>query len=124
MLTELSAYICTMKTTIDWADFEKVQMAVGTVVRANEFPEARRPALKLVIDFGEELGMRNSSAQITDVYKPGDLIGMQIIAVVNFPAKQIGPMMSECLVLGVVGDRNGVVLLTPERPVSNGLRIS
>lgn len=113
-----------MNTTIDWSDFEKVTMAVGTIVGASTFPEARKPALKLVIDFGDEFGQRNSSAQITDLYRPEDLIGRQIVAVVNFPPKQIGPMMSECLVLGAVGDPRGVILLAPDQKVDNGLIIS
>ena len=103
-------------------DFEKLDIRVGTVVEANHFPEARKPAYQVRIDFGS-LGIKKSSAQITDLYQPDELIGMQVIAVVNFPKKQIGSFMSECLILGVMVDE-GVVLLQPERKVNNGLKIS
>ena len=106
---------------ISWKDFEKIEMRVGTITDAGFFPEAKKPAYKLQIDFGE-LGMKKSSAQITDLYKPEDLIGKQIIAVVNFPTKQVANFLSECLVLGVVGDGE-VVLLQPDRKVKNGDRI-
>ena len=82
---------------IDWNDFEKVELRVGTIIAVDEFPEARKPAYKLHIDFGEDIGLRKSSAQVTDLYNREALIGSQIVAVVNFPAKQIGPMRSECL---------------------------
>lgn len=111
------------KQEISWTDFEKVDLRVGTIVDAEAFAEARKPAVKLLIDFGSEVGRLKSSAQITDIYTPEDLIGRQIIAVVNFPKKQIGPMMSECLCMGIVGDSRGVVLLEPDRPVANGLAI-
>ena len=88
------------KAEISWADFEKVDMRVGTVVNAEAFPEARRPAIKVWIDFGEAIGELKTSAQITDLYQPENLIGRQVAAVVNFPKKQIGPFMSECLILG------------------------
>lgn len=106
---------------IEWNDFEKVEMRVGTIVEAEEFPEARRPAYKLKIDFGE-FGVKKTSAQITKLYKCEDLVGKQIIAVVNFPPKQIANFMSECLVLGAVDDEN-VTLLKPGKEVKNGLRI-
>lgn len=108
---------------ITWEDFEKVEMHVGTVLEAEDFPEARNPAYKLKIDFGE-LGVKKSSAQITKLYGKEDLPGRQVIAVTNFPPKQIANLMSECLVLGVVGGDGEVVLLQPEREVKNGYRIS
>jgi len=109
---------------ISWADFEAVELRTGTIVEVDEFPEARRPAWKLKIDFGAEIGMRKSSAQITDLYDRDDLLGRQIIAVVNFPPKQIGPMRSECLVTGFVQEDGSVVLAQPERPVANGLKLA
>ena len=109
--------------TITWNDFEKVEMRVGTIVEVEEFPEARQPAYKLSIDFGPDLGMKKSSAQITKRYTRSDLIGRQIVAVVNFPKKQIATLMSECLVLGAVGENNDIVLLHPGLEVKNGLRI-
>lgn len=106
---------------IDWSDFEKIDIRVGTIIHAEIFVEAKKPAYKLVIDFGE-LGQRKSSAQITKLYKTEDLIGKQVMAVINFPPKQIATMQSECLVLGVV-DGDAVTLLTSDKPVKNGLRI-
>ena len=97
-------------TTISWDDFMKVELRVGTVVEARVFEEARRPAYRMVIDFGADIGLRKSSAQITDHYAPDELVGRQIMAVVNFPPKQIGPMMSECLVTGFVQDDGSVVV--------------
>ncbi len=108
---------------ITWNDFSKIDLRTGTIIRAEEFPEARKPAIQVWIDFGE-LGIKKSSAQITDAYLPNQLIGKQIIAVVNFPPKQIGPFMSECLLLGCVGDEQGVILLTPDKAVRNGLKIA
>jgi tRNA-binding protein len=108
---------------ITWADFEKVEMRVGTVLSAEPFPEARNPSYKLTIDFGP-LGVRKSSAQITALYDAEGLVGRQVIAVVNFPPKQIATLMSECLVLGVVLADKKVVLLQPERAVENGMRIA
>lgn len=107
---------------INWNDFEKIEMRVGTILAVADFPEARKPAYQVTIDFGA-LGIRKSSAQITKRYRKEDLLGKQVIAVVNFPKKQIGPFMSECLILGVVGNDHDVVLLKPDFPVENGLRI-
>jgi len=108
---------------INWQDFEKVDMRVGTVIKVEDFPEARNPAYKLIIDFGE-LGIKKSSAQITELYKKKDLINNQVIAVVNFPPKQITNFISEVLVLGVVGKNKGVVLLKPYQKTENGLKIA
>ena len=108
--------------TLSWPEFEKVEMRVGTILEAEVFEAARNPAYKLVVDFGP-LGKKRSSAQITDLYQPADLVGKQVIAVVNFPPKQIDTMMSDCLVLGTLADQKVVTLLQPERPVPNGLRI-
>jgi tRNA-binding protein len=110
--------------TINWPDFEKVEIRAGTILEANDFPKARNPSYQLLIDFGSELGLKKSSAQITSLYKKEDLIGKQIVAVVNFPPKQIANFMSECLVLGVVGDNKEIVLLQPDRSVINGQRIA
>ena len=107
---------------LSWQDFEKVDIRVGTIVEVNDFPKARKPAYKLLIDFGE-LGMKRSSAQITNFYGKEDLLNRQVIAVVNFPPKQIADFISECLVLGVYTAEKDVVLLQPERPVSNGWKI-
>ena len=108
---------------ITWNDFEKVEMRIGTILEVNDFPEARKPAFQLLIDFGSAIGIKKSSAQITKRYTKEDLVGKQIIAVVNFPRKQIGTFMSECLVLGSVGAENDIVLLTSDIEVENGLRI-
>jgi tRNA-binding protein len=109
---------------ITYSDFEKVEMRIGTIVHAEVFAEARKPAYKLTIDFGSEIGIKRSSAQITTHYTPEALLQKQVVAVVNFPAKQIGPFMSECLVLGAVGKEGDVVILCPERSIPNGLRIA
>lgn len=108
---------------LSWEEFEKTEMRVGTILEANDFPEARKPAYQLTIDFGSTIGLRKSSAQITQRYTKEDLKGRQVIAVVNFPKKQIGKFMSECLVLGAVGQEGDVVLLSPDFKVENGLRI-
>ena len=107
---------------ISWADFEKVDIRVGTILSVSDFPEARNPSYQLVIDFGE-LGTKKTSAQITQLYTHSDLLGKQVIAVVNFPPKQIAKFMSECLVLGVMGDNKLVTLLTPTHDTRNGCRI-
>ena len=108
--------------TISWQDFEKVDMRVGVVTDAKEFPEARRPAIRLWIDFGS-LGSKRSSAQITAHYRPADLIGRRVVAVVNFPPKQIGPFVSEVLVLGAYNEAGEVILLNPDQPVAPGSKI-
>jgi tRNA-binding protein len=108
---------------ISWNDFEKVEIRVGTILSVQDFPKANRPAYILEIDFGSELGIKKSSAQITNRYTKEDLLEKQIVAVVNFPKKQIANLMSECLVLGAVGAKNDIVLLNPDFQVENGLRI-
>jgi len=108
---------------ITWNDFEKVEMRIGTIFEVLDFPEARQPAYQLIIDFGAEIGVRKSSAQITKRYSKEELLGNQIVAVVNFPKKQIANFMSECLVLGAVGPGNDIVLLNPGFEVENGLRV-
>jgi tRNA-binding protein len=109
--------------TINWSDFEKLDMRVGTILQAQPFAKAKKPAYQLQIDFGPALGVKRSSAQITEHYTPDTLIGRQVIAVVNFPPKQIANFISECLVLGVYAEDGSVVLLQPTLPVSNGLKI-
>lgn len=109
---------------ISWDDFSRVELRVGTIVKAEEFPEARKPAYKLQIDFGEEIGIKKSSAQITDLYAVQELAGRQVIGVVNFPARQIGPFMSECLVTGFIQDDNSVVLAVPDKEVPNGSKLA
>ncbi|HTN09060.1 tRNA-binding protein [Agriterribacter sp.] len=108
--------------SISWNDFEKIDMRVGTITEAVPFPKAKKPAYQLVIDFGE-LGVKKSSAQITTLYTADEVIGKQVIAVVNFPVKQIANFFSECLVLGVYIDSNDVVLLQPQQKVINGSKI-
>ena len=110
--------------TIEWSDFEKVELRVGTIVEVTEFPEARKPAWKLKIDFGTDIGLRKSSAQITDLYTAEELLGRQIVAVVNFPPKQIGPMRSECLVTGFHREDGAVGLARPDSEVPNGARLA
>ncbi|MGE4571095.1 MAG: tRNA-binding protein [Gammaproteobacteria bacterium] len=108
---------------ISWQDFEKVDIRVGTVLSAQDFPEARNPAYILTVDFGNEIGVKKSSAQITDLYDKGDLIGKQVLCVVNFPPKQVGPIMSECLVLGFYRKDNSVVLVIPDGEIDDGARL-
>ncbi len=108
---------------LTWEEFEKVEMRVGTILEVHDFPNARKPAYQLKIDFGD-IGIRKSSAQITQLYTKEVLVGKQIIAVVNFPPKQIANFISECLVLGVVGENNVINLLQPERSAKNGDRIA
>jgi len=111
-----------MNTPITFEDFSKVDLRVGTIIEVNDFPEAKKPAYKLTIDFGP-LGIRKSSAQITTLYKKDELLNKQIVAVVNFPKKQIAQFMSECLVLGAVNGKD-VILLNPENKVANGSMVS
>ncbi|TCS67469.1 tRNA-binding protein [Primorskyibacter sedentarius] len=106
------------EVTID--DFLKLDIRVGTVTRSEPFPEARRPAIKLWIDFGEEVGTKKSSAQITQHYDPETIVGQQVLAVVNFPPRQIGPFMSECLTLGLSDANGDIVLIGPKTPVPDG----
>ena len=109
--------------TINWQDFEKIDIRAGTILEVNDFPEARKPAYQLLIDFGAETGIKKSSAQITAHYKKEDLINRQVIAIVNFPPKQIATFISECLVLGVYDENNEVVLLQPDKKIKNGCKI-
>ena len=108
---------------ISWEDSEKVELRVGTIVDVQAFPEARKPAYKLKVDFGPELGVRKSSAQITDLYDRESLLGKQVLAVTNFPPKQIGPFLSECLVTGVQTEDGAVTLVSPDTPVPNGRKL-
>ena len=109
---------------LNWAEFERVDLRVGTIIAAEIFKEARKPAIKMSIDFGEEIGIRKSSAQITDHYTPENLVGKQISAVVNFPKKQIGPMMSECLVTGFTQPDGSIILAVPDKGAAKGSRLA
>lgn len=111
-----------LSNMLSWEDFEKVDMRVGTILEVKEFPNAKKPAYQLTIDFGS-LGIKKSSAQITDHYTPESLIHQQVIAVVNFPPKQIANFISECLVLGLVQDNGSVILLQPQQKVDDGIRV-
>jgi tRNA-binding protein len=109
---------------LTWAEFERIDLRVGTIVAAEVFKEAKKPAIKMSIDFGDELGIKKSSAQITHHYDPETLIGKQVAAVVNFPKKQIGPIMSECLVTGFTQEDGSIILAIPDKPASNGSRLA
>lgn len=111
-------------TDLTWKEFERVELRAGTIVAAEVFPEARKPAYKLTVDFGEEIGIRRSSAQITDHYSVDELVGKQVMGVVNFPRKQIGPFMSECLITGFIQADGSVILAVPDRPCPNGVRLA
>lgn len=108
---------------IEWKDFEKVELRVGTVIDVQDFPEARKPAYKLEIDFGEEIGKKKSSAQITKHYSREDLLNKQVVCVVNFPEKQIGPFVSECLTTGFPDENGDVVLIYPDKKVPNSTKL-
>lgn len=108
---------------ISWQDFEVVELRCGTILSVEDFPQARVPAYKIQADFGPEIGIKKTSAQVTDLYSKEDLVGRQIIGVVNFPAKQIGPFRSEFLLTGFYQDDRSVVLAVPERPVKNGAKL-
>ena len=109
--------------TINWEDFEKIDIRAGTILEVNDFPKARKPAYQLLIDFGSDIGIKKSSAQITAHYRKEDLVNRQVIAVINFPLKQIAAFISECLVLGVYDENNDVVLLQPDKKIKNGCKI-
>ena len=108
---------------ISWQQFEAVEMRAGTIIAVEDFPEARKPAYKITVDFGPEIGVRTTSAQVTALYTREALVGRQVMGVVNFPAKQIGPIRSEFLLTGFYRDDGAVVLAVPERPVQNGARL-
>ena len=109
--------------TITWDEFAKVELRVGRVISAKPFPEARKPAYILEVDFGKELGIKKSSAQLTSLYKPDELLGKLVVAVVNFPKKQIGPIMSECLVTGFANEQGEVALCVPDKSVPLGSKL-
>lgn len=108
---------------ISWDDFAKVELRAGTIIAVNDFPEARQPAYKLQVDFGTEIGIRSSSAQLTALYSKDELLGRQVLGVVNFPAKRIGPFRSECLITGLADENGAVVLVAPDRKIANGAKL-
>jgi tRNA-binding protein len=110
--------------TISWEEFEAVELRAGTILEVEEFPEARKPAWKITVNFGGDIGVKKTSAQITDLYGREDLVGRQIIGVVNFPSRQIGPMRSEFLLTGFYHDDGTVVMAVPERPVPDGAKLA
>jgi tRNA-binding protein len=109
---------------ISWSDFEKVELRVGIILEAQDFPQARKPAYLLRVDFGAEIGIKKSSAQITDLYTKEELVGKRVVAVVNFPPKQIGPIQSECLVTGFYRQDGAVVLAVPDKEIPNGAKLA
>jgi tRNA-binding protein len=109
---------------IEWADFQKVELRIGTIIDVSDFPKARNPSYIVKVDFGSDIGVKKSSAQITDLYAKDELINKQVVAVVNFPAKQIGPIMSECLITGFHRDDGAVVLAVPDKDIANGVRLA
>jgi|TARA_B110000305_G_scaffold205048_1_gene234997 tRNA-binding protein len=109
---------------LSWDEFEKVDLRIGTIIAAEIFEEAIKPAIKMYIDFGDEIGIKKSSAQITDHYDPETLIGKQVSAVINFPNKQIGPLMSECLVTGFTQPDGSIILAVPDKKAANGSRLA
>ena len=110
-------------TEINWNDFEKVELRVGTIIQVDSFPEAKKPAYKLKIDLGEKIGIKKSSAQITDHYSKEELQGKQVVCVTNFPPRQIGPFMSEVLTTGFEDENGKIILCTPEKPIPNGTKL-
>ena len=109
---------------INWNDFAKVELRVGTIIEIKDFPQARKQAYQVIIDFGQEIGIKKSSAQITQLYEKEALVGKQIIGVTNFPPKQIGPFMSDCLITGFISGEGSVVLAVPDQKVENGLKLA
>ena len=110
-------------TEITWEQFEAIEMRAGTIIEAAAFPEARKPAYRITVDFGPEVGIKRTSAQVTSLYSAGDLVGRQVLGIVNFPPKRIGPMLSEFLLAGFYRHDGAVVLAVPEQPVQNGARL-
>lgn len=112
------------KELITWEDFKIIELRTGTVIKVDDFPEAQKPAYKITVDFGEKIGIRKTSAQVTDLYTKKDILGKQIIGIVNFPKKQIGPFMSEFLLTGFIQDDKSVVLCIPDKTCKNGVRLA